>query len=477
METIDAVGASVVTPPMFYYGSRLSENITRTPEGFLICRNVPIARTGWQEYTADEIGAMGGSERRVRVYRSPEEVFSARSISTGEGKPVTEMHPPTFVSPFNYGSYLRGHVQNVRGSDIKDDNGEPLLMADLVIMDAGLINKIENGLREISVGYSCNYVPIGEDEYAQQDIVINHVAIVYSARAGTDVRIYDSIEKEQTMAESVTTPTSTSDSTGLSTIQAVVNFLKGLGYKSPTEVRDAESEAVKKAEEEAEKATSAQDDDDDDDDDKKTGDSRRVRDSRKTKDSRQTKDDDDKTKDSHRTKDDDDDWHQRVTDLEEKIAKMQSGDDDDNDVPLPPESEEEEEATSTDDHDLVPVETQAKEDRPKNPIPGAPQTVDMLRRMRPMVARFGTRDDRVAFNRLMAAAKGKPFNVKDNRFGYGSLKQTRKPMAVEAAEVQSGMTTDADRAKNEAAQFVNMAKQFHRKNVNEVVLNIPKMPS
>ena len=28
-----------------YYGSSISGNMVRTPEGFLICRNVPIART------------------------------------------------------------------------------------------------------------------------------------------------------------------------------------------------------------------------------------------------------------------------------------------------------------------------------------------------------------------------------------------------------------------------------------------------
>jgi len=52
-----------------YYGTRLSEHMTKTPEGFLICRDVPIARTGRQDYLPQEIGQDG--DRMVPVYRWP----------------------------------------------------------------------------------------------------------------------------------------------------------------------------------------------------------------------------------------------------------------------------------------------------------------------------------------------------------------------------------------------------------------------
>ena len=41
-----------------YYGTKISPNQLETGEGFLICRNVPIARTGEQDYTGDEVGAL-----------------------------------------------------------------------------------------------------------------------------------------------------------------------------------------------------------------------------------------------------------------------------------------------------------------------------------------------------------------------------------------------------------------------------------
>ena len=39
-----------------YYGYTISPNQLETGEGFLICRNVPIARTGTQDYLGTEVG-------------------------------------------------------------------------------------------------------------------------------------------------------------------------------------------------------------------------------------------------------------------------------------------------------------------------------------------------------------------------------------------------------------------------------------
>ena len=42
-----------------YYGYAISPNQIETGEGFLICRNVPIARIGDQEYLGRETGLSG----------------------------------------------------------------------------------------------------------------------------------------------------------------------------------------------------------------------------------------------------------------------------------------------------------------------------------------------------------------------------------------------------------------------------------
>ena len=51
-----------------YYGSKISDNMTKTPEGFLICHNVPIGRTGEYKYLSCEIGQDGNNV--VSVYRT-----------------------------------------------------------------------------------------------------------------------------------------------------------------------------------------------------------------------------------------------------------------------------------------------------------------------------------------------------------------------------------------------------------------------
>ena len=136
---------------MHYYGTRLSENISRRePEGYLLCLNVPVARTGTQDYLPEELGLPGSSF--ISVYRPEEEVFSPETIASFEGMPVTNDHPPDGVDVSNIRALQKGHAHNVRrGTGDESD----LLLADLIITDPGLIDLIlEEGKREISCGYT-----------------------------------------------------------------------------------------------------------------------------------------------------------------------------------------------------------------------------------------------------------------------------------------------------------------------------------
>lgn len=177
-----------------YYGTQLSPHMDRTPEGYLICRDVPIARTGPQEYLAGELGLEGDPERVVEVNRYPEDVFDPAVLASFEGKDVTAGHPPENVGPENFSSYTRGHVQNVRRS------GEHIV-ADLIIKDANLVSDVWNGVtREVSCGYLCRYVPDGSG-YKQQHIRGTHVAVVPRGRAGHEVAIQDQAVQETEKGE------------------------------------------------------------------------------------------------------------------------------------------------------------------------------------------------------------------------------------------------------------------------------------
>ncbi len=172
-----------------YYGSRISANQTVTPEGYLICLNVPIARTGIQQYLRSELELDGDPNALVDIMRTEDEVFSTATIASFEGKTVTGDHPPTGVNADNVTAYDCGHVQNVRRGQGEEND---LLIADLFITSKWLIEAIQNGRREVSCGYDCEYVQDESGQMFQRSIRGNHVAVVPAGRAGPRVAIKDS---------------------------------------------------------------------------------------------------------------------------------------------------------------------------------------------------------------------------------------------------------------------------------------------
>ena len=217
-----------------YYGSKLSENRIKTPNGGLICKNTPIARTGWQDYLGSEIGV--DNPGIVKVWRDPKEVFSDATIASFEGRPITDQHPTQMIDPNNFTAYTRGHIQNVRRGTRSESD---FLIADLLFEDACLISKVESGQKEISCGYNCDYIPMGDGQFAQVNIIGNHAASVPSGRAGQEIAVKDAkpeikeVKKEKRM------------------VKDIVKHIFGLGFKKYAE--DAEPEEVAKAMEAVEK--------------------------------------------------------------------------------------------------------------------------------------------------------------------------------------------------------------------------------
>lgn len=222
-----------------YYGSRFSPNMTATPEGFLICHNVPIARTGWYEYLGREIGADDRADDIVKVYRSPEEVFSDAAMASFEGKVATDEHPPELVTPDNAAIYTKGTVTNVRqGSGAESD----LLIADLVIYDQNLIREVQDGKREVSCGYDCYYEAMEDGTYRQKQICGNHVAVVQSGRAGDRVAIKDSKPQETEGAKKmpkIVLPKKDKKTSSITSILAAVGLKQFAMDADPDEIKEA----------------------------------------------------------------------------------------------------------------------------------------------------------------------------------------------------------------------------------------------
>jgi uncharacterized protein len=172
----------------FFITSKLSENIAETPEGYLVCSAVPIARTGEQIYQRGETPLEADTDGKVVVQRDPDEVFRKETIASFEGKSVTLAHPDDFVNPDNWAQLTHGIVQNVRrgqGGEASD------LLADFLITDSDAIQLVKNGLREVSCGYEAEYVQTGLGRGLQKNIIGNHVALVSEGRAGAAYAIKD----------------------------------------------------------------------------------------------------------------------------------------------------------------------------------------------------------------------------------------------------------------------------------------------
>lgn len=162
----------------FTVAKNLSDNKSMTAEGFLLCKNVCIARLDQQEYSSSELNApvvfVGG---KVLVSREREDLFSKETIASYENKTFTLEHPDEDVNSTNWQTLTIGIVQNVRVS-------EDTLVADILINDSNAVDLVlTNRVKGISCGYDCDYVPL-DDGYAKQiNIRGNHVSLVRNPRS------------------------------------------------------------------------------------------------------------------------------------------------------------------------------------------------------------------------------------------------------------------------------------------------------
>lgn len=188
-------------PNAFLTTERISDNMRRTPDGFLLCLNVPIARTGALQYTPAEMPHIPpGPGQFVTVERPEGVVFSAETMASFNGKPVVIGHPSTdsgLLTPSTARMAAIGNMQNIRrgaGSDADK------LLADLLITDAIAISLIESGqLREVSCGYRGIVEPTGPGRGVQTAVIGNHLALVDRGRAGAECAIKDHHPKGNSM--------------------------------------------------------------------------------------------------------------------------------------------------------------------------------------------------------------------------------------------------------------------------------------
>src|ERR1035441_1146284 len=185
----------------FFTENRLGANMERTKEGYLLCRNVPIARTGTQLYSHTELqGVQAGADGLIRVERRAEDVFDESSLQTLQGKPVVNDHPWE-VNSKNWVDLAKGIVFNPRrGEGVYDD----CVVADLLITDEETIKDVLAGKRELSAGYDADYYEYEPGRARQHNIKFNHAALVKSGRCGSRCSIKDHARRGETQMAKTT---------------------------------------------------------------------------------------------------------------------------------------------------------------------------------------------------------------------------------------------------------------------------------
>lgn len=194
---------------MFFYDKSRVSSRKMTKEGFMVV-DAKVGRPGIQEYIKDvDFGSEGlppalasrPAGSTIRLLRPVAEVFNPESMSTFDGKPVTNGHPiGTMVDSTNVKRLQVGFSKSV--TKAKDGTS---INASLVIQDKDAIKDIQNGRDQVSLGYDCqvSWVPGVDDEFGaydgiQTNIHGNHIAIVDMARAGSDFRLNDEGKKMKT---------------------------------------------------------------------------------------------------------------------------------------------------------------------------------------------------------------------------------------------------------------------------------------
>lgn len=72
----------------FLTTEKISPLKEKTPEGYLLCRDVPISRVGSFEYSAAEVGLPSLTGSSVHVLRPEEQIFNPETIASFEAKPL-----------------------------------------------------------------------------------------------------------------------------------------------------------------------------------------------------------------------------------------------------------------------------------------------------------------------------------------------------------------------------------------------------
>jgi hypothetical protein len=241
--------------------------------GWTEIKGNPISKVGIFPYSGAQISPDLEPDRIYQVYRPEEELSNTETINSFKLLPWTDEHAMLGSEDEGMLPAEKKGIHGVIGEDVYFHDG--YLKANIKIFSEKLASLIEQGKKELSIGYRCLYdltpgVYNGQNYDAiQRSIRGNHLALVDEGRSGSDVAVLDKFKftidsKELLMAdkERKDEPVKDDMMTLEECVGAIRNLQEMLGNMSPAKIEDegeSEGEAKKELSEEAEKEGDAKD--------------------------------------------------------------------------------------------------------------------------------------------------------------------------------------------------------------------------
>ena len=156
----------------------------------------PISKVGVFEYSGAQIGLPGLEADRVyQVHRPAESLNNEETINSFKLIPFTDNHEMLGSADDGLMDASKKGVHGTTGETVEFNH--PYLTANIKVFSNALAKLIDEGKKELSIGYRCIYEPQtgvynGQKyDFIQKNIMGNHLALVDEGRSGHDVSVLD----------------------------------------------------------------------------------------------------------------------------------------------------------------------------------------------------------------------------------------------------------------------------------------------
>lgn len=159
--------------------------------GFWFIPHNPISKVGVFDYLGSSISEECEPNKVYKVFRSGETLL--QSVPTWDNPPKPFINDHEMLGE-GFTEIDERPVQGVITNPVFEDG---VLYADITVYSEKLKDAIENGKKELSLGYFCKFEKQpgtyeGESyDYIQTNMVGNHIALVEAGRCGSDVKVFD----------------------------------------------------------------------------------------------------------------------------------------------------------------------------------------------------------------------------------------------------------------------------------------------